>query len=76
MARSDAIARSDNTELPNGPSYRVEVLGDGKECAPPDQPCRCCLRTIEDTNVAIAPMLTFNGRDSNNVCRQHSVEMP
>jgi hypothetical protein len=30
----------------------------------------------EDTNVAIAPMLTFNGRDSNDVCRQHSVEMP
>ena len=31
---------------------------------------------IEDTNVAVAAMLTFNQRDFHDVCRQHSVELP
>ncbi len=31
---------------------------------------------IEDTNVVVTAMLTFNKRDFNDVCRQHSVELP
>ena len=31
---------------------------------------------IEDTNVAVAAMLTFNKRDFHDVCRQRAIELP
>ena len=78
MARFDAIIRSSNTVLLNDSPYRAEAYRTVvRNVRRPLSLVDAVLRAIiEDTNVAVAAMLTFNRRDFNDVCRHHSVELP
>ena len=78
MAQFDAIITSDNTELLDDSPYRVEAYqAVTRKAHRPLSLVDAVLRTIiEDTNVAVTAMLTFNKRDFNDVCWQHSVELP
>ena len=78
MARFDAIITSDTTALLDDSPYRIEAYrAVALNVRRPMSLVDAVLRAIiEDTNVAVAAMLTFNQRDFNDVCRQHAVELP
>ena len=78
MAQFDAIIMSSNTALLDDSPYRVEAYQTvARNVRRPMSLVDVVLRAIiEDTNVVVTAMLTFNKRDFNDVCRQHSVELP
>lgn len=78
MARFDAMITSSNTALLDDSPYRVEAYrAVARNVRRPMSLVDAVLRAIiEDTNVAVAAMLTFNKRDFNDLCWQHSVELP
>lgn len=78
MARFDALITSSDTALLDDSPYRVEAYRTvARNARRSLSLVDAVLRAIiEDTNVAVAAMLTFNQRDFNDVCRQHSVEVP
>ena len=78
MARFDALITSSDTALLDDSPYRVEAYrAVARNAHRPMSLVDAMLRgIIEDTNVAVAAMLTFNQRDFNDVCRQHLVELP
>ena len=78
MARFNAVITSGNTALLDDSPYRVEAYqAVARNARRPMSLVDAVLRAIiEDTNVAVAAMLTFNKRDFHDVCRQHSVELP
>ena len=77
MARFDTLITSSNTALLDDSPYRIEAYRSVlRNVRRPLSLVDAVLRAIiEDTNVAVAAMLTFNQRDFNDVCRQHSVEL-
>ena len=78
MARFNAVITSGNTALLDDSPYRVEAYrAVAWNVRRPMSLVDAVLRAIiEDTNVAVGAMLTFNKRDFHDVCRQHSVELP
>ena len=78
MARFDAIITSSNTALLDDSPYRVEAYqAVARNVRRPMSLVDAVLRgIIEDTNVAVTAMLTFNKRDFNDLCWQHAVELP
>ena len=78
MARFDALITSSDTALLDDSPYRVEAYRTvaRNACRPLSLVDAVLRAIIEDTNVAVAAMLTFNQRDFSDVCRQHSVEVP
>ena len=78
MARFDALITSSNTALLDDSPYPMEAYrAVAQNVVRPMSLVDAVLRAIiEDTNVAVAAMLTFNRRDFNDVCRQYSVELP
>ena len=78
MVRFDALITSSDTVLLDDSPYRVEAYQTvARNARRPLSLVDAVLRAIiEDTNVAVTAMLTFNQRDFHDVCRQHSVEWP
>ena len=78
MARFDTVITSSNTALLDDSTYRGEAYQTvARNARRPMSLVDAVLRAIiEDTNVAVAAMLTFNKRDFHDVCRQHAVELP
>lgn len=77
MARFDALIYSGNTVLLDDTPYRVEAYQTAvRNVRRPLSLVDAVLRAIiEDTNVAVTAILTFNQGDFHDVCRQHSVEL-
>ena len=79
MARFDAIVGHPNTELLDDSPYRHDayrtVLEMGRRGRPLSLVDAVLRAVIEDTNVAVAAILTFNHADFMDVCRQNSVEI-
>ena len=77
MAQIDALVASTNTVLLDDTPYRDEAYHTvARNAHRPLSLVDAVLRTIiEDTNVAVTAILTFNQRDFHDVCRQHSVEL-
>lgn len=78
MARFNAVITSSNTALLDDSPYRVEAYqAVARNVRRPMSLVDAVLRAIiEDTNVAVTAMLTFNKRDFNDLCWQHAVELP
>lgn len=80
MARFGAIVQAPGTELINDKPYRVRSLS--ALLAPHSAQSGLSLvdavlcGIIEDVNVPISAMLTFNTRDFLEICLQHNVEFP
>ena len=79
MARFDAIVTHRHTELLDDSQYRDEsyraVIGAARRSQPLSLVDAVLQAIIEDTNVDVSAMLTFNLRDFNNICSRHSVEL-
>ena len=77
MAQIDALVASSDTVLLDDTPYRDEAYQTvARNAHRPLSLVDAVLRTIiEDTNVAVTAILTFNQRDFHDVCRQHSVEL-
>ena len=79
MARFDAIVMNPNTALVDDSPYRYDsyrtVLEMGQRGRPLSLVDAVLRAVIEDTNVAVAAILTFNRADFIDVCWQNSVEV-
>ena len=79
LERFDAIVHSPETELLDDCPYRVESLKnvlamrEGRNSLSLVDFVLC--QIIEDVNVSISAMLTFNERDFQTVCQLHNVEL-
>lgn len=77
MARLDALVSSDQTTLLDDATYRsncysMVIQSRGQAPSLVDAVLQC---VIEDANVRIGAMLTFNRRDFAWICAQHQVEL-
>ena len=79
MARFDAVVGHPDTKLLDDTPYRDDAYRTAIELGRRGRPMSlvdAVLRSvIEDTNVAVAALLTFNPADFADVCRQNSVEL-
>lgn len=77
MARFDALVTASNTASLVDAPYRVEACQTvARNARRPLSLVDAVLRAIiEDTNVAVAAVLTYNPGDFHDVCRQQSVEL-
>ena len=78
MARFNALIASSNTALLDDSPYRDEAYQTvARNVDRPLSLVDAVLRSIiEDTNVAVTAVLTFNQGDFHDVCQRHSVELP
>ena len=80
MARFGAIVRSPGTALLADAPYREEalatVLAQNPATGPLSLVDAVLCHVIEDVNVPISAMLTFNERDFPAICRRNDVALP
>ena len=79
MARFDAVVTQPGTKLLDDAPYRHDayrtVMEMGRRGRPLSLVDAVLRSVIEDTNVAVAALLTFTPADFADVCRQNSVEL-
>ena len=76
LARFDALVTSSQTTLLDDTAYRHDCYRAVMSSREPPSLVDMILQSvIEDTNVQIGAMLTFNHRDFATLCAQHQVEL-